>query len=83
MDKIKEQKILERGYNKTNKDKFKVIDYNSEKPDFVLEDLSTKEQFGVEITDMYYSQYSAMLKEIPNFISLFYNLNFIYQILQL
>lgn len=69
MDKIKEQKILERVYNKTNKDKFKIIDYNSEKPDFVLEDLSTKEQFGVEITDMYYSQYSAMLKEIPNFIS--------------
>lgn len=62
-----ERKILEKVYNKTNEKIYKIIDNNSEKPDFVLKDLKSNELFGVEITKLYYNESSARLKEIPNY----------------
>lgn len=67
--KTQELKILEKVYNSTNNNLYKIIDDKSEKPDFILKDLKNNEEFGVEITKMYYNQSSARLKEISNYVS--------------
>lgn len=67
--KAHEQEILEKIYNKTNENMYKLIDNKSEKPDFILKDLSSNKVFGVEITKLYYNESSARLKEIPNYVS--------------
>ena len=63
-----EKIILRKVYNEKNKKKYKLVDEKSERPDFIIEDLNNKEIFGVEITNMYYDEFSARLKEIPNYV---------------
>ena len=64
--KEKEKTILKKIYNDKNKKQYALIDDTSERPDFIMKDLGNNELFGVEITNMYYNQFSARLKEIPN-----------------
>ena len=64
--KEKEKTILKKIYNDKNKKQYALIDDTSERPDFIMKDLNNNELFGVEITNMYYDQFSARLKEIPN-----------------
>ena len=66
--KQKEKTILKKIYNEKNENQYKLIDDKSEKPDFIIKDLNNNELFGVEVTNMYYDQFSARLKEIPNYV---------------
>ena len=68
--KIKEEQILKKVYNEKNKNLYKLIDNNSEKPDFILKDIKNGDKFGVEITNMYYNEFSARLHEIPNCVNI-------------
>ncbi len=67
--KEKEKIVLRYIYNEKNEDKYELIDNNSEQPDFIIKDLNTGGLFGVEVTDMYYDRFSAMLKEKPGVIA--------------
>ena len=66
--KEKEKIILKKIYNEKNKNKYRLVDDTAEKPDFTMEDLKNGDIFGVEVTNMYYDEFSARLKEIPNYI---------------
>ena len=59
-----EYKVLSKIYNDSNR----YIIKTCEQPDFIIFDTKTKNNFGVEITDLYYSTSSAKLKNIPNFV---------------
>lgn len=61
-----EWKILRKVYNDDTKYKIQ----ESEKPDFIINDIASNENFGVEITKLYYNESSAKLKEIPNCVSM-------------
>lgn len=67
--KIEEKQILEKIYNNKNENLYKVIDSVSEKPDFILKDLISDELFGVEITNMFYNEFSARL-QIPENVNM-------------
>ena len=66
--KEKEKIILKKIYNEKNKSKYMLVDDTSEKPDFIMRNLKNGDIFGVEVTNMYYDEFSARLKEIPNYI---------------
>lgn len=66
--KEKEKIVLRKIYNEKNKNEYKLIDDTSEKPDFIMKNLKNDDVFGVEVTNMYYDEFSARLKEIPNYV---------------
>lgn len=41
----------------------------TEKPDFILTNKKSQEEFGVEVTELFINQSSARIKKIPNYIS--------------
>lgn len=64
LDKKEEEfKTLKKIYN--DNIRYNIIE--SEKPDFIVKDLKYEEEFGVEITELYYNQSSARLQKIPNY----------------
>ena len=63
-----EKQVLNKIYNDGNKSEYALIDDKTEKPDFIMKDLKNGELFGVEVTDMYYNQFSAMLKQKPEVV---------------
>lgn len=63
MNKEKELQILHYIYSS---ERFKAL--SSEEPDFIVTDLTTKQVFGVEITEFFLDECYARLKNIPHYI---------------
>lgn len=63
MNKESELKILHYVYSP---EKFNIL--KTEEPDFIVTDLSTRQIFGVEVTEFFLEECNARLKNIPNYI---------------
>ena len=63
-----EKLVLRKIYNENNKGEYELVDDKTEKPDFIMKDLKSGDLFGVEVTNMYYNQFSAMLKQKPEVV---------------
>jgi hypothetical protein len=65
MNKKREKDILKMVYDNNQIDEI----INNENPDFKIKKKSQEKFFGVEVTEFYYSELSARMKNIPKYIS--------------